>query len=53
MVENELEGIGKDGKGTFGGSGLRWHKIYKEVSIIKAAELRLSGVYCEYVDVIS
>jgi hypothetical protein len=34
MVGNELEGIGKEGKEAFGGSGLRWHKIHKEVSLV-------------------
>jgi hypothetical protein len=34
MVENELEGIEKEGKGAFGGSGLRWHKVYTEVSLV-------------------
>jgi hypothetical protein len=34
MIENELERIGKEGKGAFGGSGRRWHRIYKEVSLV-------------------
>jgi len=34
MIHNELEGIGKEGKGAFGRSGLRWHKIYREVSTV-------------------
>jgi len=34
MIENEFERIGKEGKGVFVGSGLKWHKIYKEVSLV-------------------
>jgi hypothetical protein len=44
---------GKEGKGASGGSDLDGTKYIRKYQWFKAAELRLSGVYCEHLDELS